>query len=132
MILHELCTYHTFCYVLELVYLYKFQFQYFRIKCTYRWCRRFLTLSRNKWTFKLQPRVPPVVGARPLQWPPITDATTRSCRFATNSCHYIFVFASTRTPHVSRTLLSRNYATTLNSCRKLPAMGILPQGNHHN
>ena len=39
-----------------------FSFNIFRIKCVCRWRRRFLTLSRNKWTFKLQRRVPPVVA----------------------------------------------------------------------
>lgn len=39
-----------------------FSLNIFRIKCACRWRRRFLTLSRNKWTFKLQRRVPPVVA----------------------------------------------------------------------
>lgn len=39
-----------------------FNLNIFRIKCACRWRRRFLTLSKNKWTFKLQRRVPPVVA----------------------------------------------------------------------
>jgi len=39
-----------------------FSLNIFRIKCACRWRRRFLTLSRNKWTFKLQRQVPPVVA----------------------------------------------------------------------
>lgn len=39
-----------------------FSLNIFRIKCACRWRRRFLTLFKNKWTFKLQRRVPPVVA----------------------------------------------------------------------
>lgn len=127
----ELCTYVALFITCSNSYTI-FSSNIFRVKCTYPWRRRFLTLSRNKWTFKLQPRVPPVVGARAVQWPPITDATTCPCRFATNSCHYIFVFASTRAPYLA-VCSRRNYGTTtLNSRRKLPATDMLPQGNRHN
>lgn len=52
-----------------------FRYNIFRMKCVYRWRRRLLTLSRNKWTFKLHSRPPPVVGGSgPSQWSPITDA----------------------------------------------------------
>lgn len=47
----------------------------FRVKRVYQWRRRFLTLSRNKWTFKLQPRAPPVVRARG----PFAMATDNGC-----------------------------------------------------
>ncbi|CAL1680684.1 unnamed protein product [Lasius platythorax] len=40
----------------------------------------FPTLFRNKWTFKLQPRTPSVVGTWPSQWMPITDAAVASAR----------------------------------------------------